>query len=59
MKIKEINVNDMTAIIVAGAVTITALVVQPPLEVIAIGSTFVGVVAGYVGSRVLNNNEEV
>lgn len=58
MNVKEINVNDMTAVIVAGVVAIACIVVQPPEPVTLIGASFISFVAGYVGNRVINGNIE-
>ena len=52
VKIKEININDLIAVAIAGTVVITALIVgniQEPVTAIITG--FLGVIGGYIGGR--------
>lgn len=58
MKFKEINVNDLVAVIVAGLVVIVAIIMRANEPIIPVITLFLGLVGGYVGSRLLNNNEE-
>ena len=57
MMFKEVNLNDMVAIIVAGATAITTVVVQPHEVLLVIPASVISFIAGYVGSRMLNNKE--
>lgn len=58
MKVKEINLNDMVAIGFAGAVVIVSVVFNVEEPIIPVITGFLGVIGGYVGSRLLNNIDE-
>lgn len=58
MRIKEINLNDMVAIGFAGAVVIVSVVFKVEEPIIPVITGFLGVIGGYVGSRLLNNIDE-
>ena len=55
MKFKEINVNDLVAVSVAGLVVIVAIITKVEEPIIPVVTGFLGLVGGYVGSRLLND----
>lgn len=62
MKIKEINLNDLIAIIMAGLIVITLLIVSVltsiPQTTISVLTAYLGLTGGYIGARALNKNDK-
>ena len=59
VKIKEISLNDLVAVIMAAVVVIVAIIVKDiPTMIVPVLTGFLGLIGGYIGARNINKNDD-